>query len=160
MMRGVSEHDGRLGRVDADTWRPAAVAWTAGLDVEPGPGGWVPVARKPFGTMRVTSPATGVSLTIHPARGWLFPAHGPIGALGEVGPDDVDVFDVDDKPLFLRARERLGPVGPDTLYAFVPALGRGGEPRLEHLEIAAALPHVLDLAEVTERTIFPDVSRG
>ncbi|HEX7134713.1 MAG TPA: GAD-like domain-containing protein [Iamia sp.] len=147
-----------LWPTDPHIWPPAVEAWTTDLDL--GPDDWEPVARNAFGTMRVWSPSTGVSLTIHPARGWIFPARGPIAPLGEVGPDDVDVFDVDDKPLLLRARDRLGPVGPDTLYAFAPPLGQGGEPRLEALRITEAVPHVLELAAVTERTIFPDVSRA
>lgn len=154
----MSEHDWRAWPIDGTAWQSAVDAWTDGLDVVLGADDWGPVARNAFGTMRVRSPSTGASLTIHPARGWIFPARGPIAPLGAVGPDDVDVFDVDDKPLLLRAHERLGPVGPDTLYAFVPALGRGGEPRLENLEIADAVPHVLELAAVTARRTFPDVS--
>ncbi|HMJ75455.1 MAG TPA: GAD-like domain-containing protein [Iamia sp.] len=147
--------DGRLWRVDADVWQPAVDLWTAGVDLDPGTHTWVPITRNAFGTMRLSDPDTGTNLTIHPARGWIFPAHEPDD---ELEPDDLDVFDVDDRPLFHRARERLGPVDPDTLYAFVPALGQGGAPRLENLEVVDALPHVVELAATTERRIFPDVS--
>ncbi len=151
----MSEDDGRLWPVDAGVWQPAVDAWTAGLDLAAGPDTWEPITRNAFGTMRLWGPETGTTLTIHPARGWIFPAHGRTDA---VGPDDLDVFDVDDRPLFLRARERLGPVGPDTVYAFDPPLGAGGEPRLEHLVLAPAVPHVVGLAARTGRQVFPDLS--
>lgn len=153
----MGEHDGRLWAVDAATWQPAVDAWTADLDLAPGPDGWVPVRRNAFGTMRLRAPGTDLVVTIHPARGWIFPARGA-GAAEEVGPDDLDVFDVDDRPLHERALARLGPVGPDTVYAFAPTLGEGGEPRLEALRIEPAVAHVVHLAAVTRRTLFPDVT--
>ena len=164
--------DGRLWLVDADVWGPAVEAWTDGLGPDIEADAWVAVARNAFGTMQLWGPRTGAAVTVHPARGWIFPAadgagpRGPIGDLDRLeallaasGPDDLDVFDVDDRPLFDRVRERLGPVGPDTVYAFVPALGAGGEPRLESVEVREAVPHVVALAALTERRIFPDVTR-
>lgn len=132
-------------------WRPAIDAWTARLHT---PDTWEPISRNAFGTMRLRSATTGSTVTIHPARGWVFPDRAP----EEIGPDDLDVFDVDDKPLHLRASARLGPVDADTLYGFVPALGVGGEPRLECLRIVEAVSHVVELAAITPLTIFPTTS--
>lgn len=145
--------DGRRWPVDPVRWHPAVAAWTDEPD-----GTWEPLWRGAFGTLRLRRVATGATVTIHPARGWVFPSTDPAAA-GVLGPDDLDVFDVDDRPLYLRARERLGPVDADTVYAFTPPLGAGGPPRLDALRIEAAVAHVVHLAAVTTRTTFPDVTR-
>lgn len=45
----------------------------------------------------------------------------------------LDYPDETDQPLFDRALAKLGPLAPDEMYGFEPALVAGGKPRLEFL---------------------------
>lgn len=57
-------------------------------------------------------------------------------------------YDEDDKPLFTRARKKLGNLDIGQAFGFFPALAMGGAPRLENLRIVPALEHFLFLAQL------------
>jgi hypothetical protein len=61
-----------------------------------------------------------------------------------------DIFEdnSDAKPLFSRARTRLGELSPGECYGFVPALPLGGPARLDHLQKMDALVHFSFLADL------------
>lgn len=135
---------GRLWLTDPAEWQPAVDAWTDGDD------GWLCVSRNAFGTLRLWR--AGEVRSIHPVRGWVVPAAGLTlaDALCSRDPDDVDLFDPDDRPLFERALARLGPTAADTVY--------GGGPTLADLALTPAVAHVTALAATTRRVPFPDVT--
>jgi hypothetical protein len=52
--------------------------------------------------------------------------------------------------LFEPARERLGTLGSDEMYGFVPALMLGGPDSLERLEKLKAVEHLVLLSQLSE----------
>lgn len=59
-----------------------------------------------------------------------------------------DMNDLSGKPLYKRARKKLGPLAPGEVYGFVPALKLGGQPMLESLHRFSALEHFSILAQL------------
>ena len=56
--------------------------------------------------------------------------------------------------LFLAAQKRLGPLGSDQIYGFVPALPLGGQIDSENLQIVSAPEHLSMLAELSARPVL------
>jgi hypothetical protein len=71
----------------------------------------------------------------------------------------LNIYDDNDKPLFARARKRLGDLEPGECYGFFPALAMGGAPRLENLKRTKALEHFLFLAQLQQFTLMDYLSR-
>lgn len=59
-----------------------------------------------------------------------------------------DCKDDNGEPLFERARDTLGELGPDEVYGFEPALVMGGEARLENLQRMKAHQHLMILRQL------------
>lgn len=150
---------------DPEVWQPAVDAWTHGL-VLPREERWIAVSRSAFGDLQVWGRQTGSRLAITAQYGWVVPKD----RLGRVMSDDgrndrlyallmcqdrrnVDLDGTDKKPLFDRILALRGPVGPDTIYGFVPALRLGGALRPDRAEIFDGPLHLKLLAELSERRI-------
>lgn len=71
-------------------------------------------------------------------------------ALHEDALKSLNAYDDDDKPLFTRARKRLGDLEPGECYGFFPALAMGGAPKLENIKRVKALEHFLFLAQLQQ----------
>ncbi len=73
----------------------------------------------------------------------------------------IDRCDLDDElaqPLFERALAKLGPLDPDEVYGFEPALVLGGEMRLENLAKLKLDAHLTILRQLASPTLpFSDV---
>ncbi|EEA94872.1 T6SS immunity protein Tdi1 domain-containing protein [Pseudovibrio sp. JE062] len=63
---------------------------------------------------------------------------------------EYDFYDTNDRPLFSRARRKLGEIGIGECYGFVPALGLGGVPELETLKKLKAPEHFAILAQLID----------
>ncbi len=68
--------------------------------------------------------------------------------LSGIGGPSYGGFDKDSKPLFPRALKTLGRLEFGECYGFVPALGLGGEAKLENLQRVRALEHFSILASL------------
>ncbi|NQD54408.1 DUF1851 domain-containing protein [Pseudomonas sp. CM25] len=64
---------------------------------------------------------------------------------GTSEPEDYDNTDSNGKPLFERALKKYGPLAPDEIYGFEPALVAGGKPTLQNLCRLKLDPHLLIL---------------
>lgn len=62
-------------------------------------------------------------------------------------PEDSDCTDTLDKPLFDRAMNKYGPLGPDEMYGFESPLVLGGRPTLTNLRRVKLAPYLLALRE-------------
>ncbi|MEU8088197.1 GAD-like domain-containing protein [Micromonospora sp. NPDC049101] len=157
--------NGSFWLCDPEVWQPAVDAWTDGLEL-PRAERWVAVSRSAFGDLQVWGQQTGSRLTISAHHGWVIPSDHSDRALSDDGRDDrlyallmcqdrrsVDLYGADREPLFERVRALRGPVGPDTIYGFVPALGLGGALRPERAEIFDGPVHLELLAELSERRV-------
>ncbi|MCG5468169.1 DUF1851 domain-containing protein [Micromonospora sp. LAH09] len=151
---------------DPDVWQPAIDAWTNGLAL-PEEERWVAVSRSAFGDVQVWGQQTGSRLTITAQYGWVVHTDRAGRAMSDDRRDDrlyallmcqdrssVDLRGADRKPLFDRILALRGPVGPDTIYGFVPALGLGGALRPDQAEIFDGPVHLELLAELSERRIM------
>jgi len=63
-------------------------------------------------------------------------------------PEDCDLKDEQDKTLFRQALKRLGPLAPDEVYGFEPALALGGKKRVENLAKLKIQPHLTILRQL------------
>lgn len=79
--------------------------------------------------------------------------------LDEYKKKSINAYDDADKPLFARARKRLGDLEPGECYGFFPALAMGGAPKLENLKRTDALSHFSFLAQFQPFTLVDYLSR-
>ncbi|HLL05209.1 MAG TPA: GAD-like domain-containing protein [Myxococcaceae bacterium] len=68
--------------------------------------------------------------------------------------DAMDKRDITGKELFERALKKLGPLAPNEVYGFEPALAAGGGARLEKLTKVDLFVHLSILRELAETRIF------
>lgn len=68
-------------------------------------------------------------------------------------PDEVDLYDVDGAPLFERALQTLGPLAPDEMYGFEPAIVVGGKMHLESLRKVKLDQHLTILRQLAAPTM-------
>jgi len=112
------------------------------------------VARGAFGDLYLFGERTGFSLKVSAHIGRY------TGCSYELSPTDMDRHvqnffvcrdlesnDFDD--MFKPARNRLGTLGPNEMYGFVPALVFGGPIRFENLEKLQAVEHLVLLAQLS-----------
>lgn len=67
--------------------------------------------------------------------------------------DDCDMKDVDGQPLFERALAALGPLAPDEMYGFEPALVLGGRITLDRLRKVKIDQHLTILRQLAAPTM-------
>lgn len=165
--------DGLFWLCDPVAWQPAVDAWTRDLELEMGADQWIAVCRSAFGRMQLWGRRTGMSLTITPYRGWVLPTDRSDRMASSDDRDDqiyaalvapdkqsLDVTGDDGQPLFDRVLTLHGPVGPDTVYGFVPVPALGGALRAERVEIFDADVHLQLLSDITPRQVMNDVRLG
>ncbi len=165
--------DGRAWLCDPVEWQPAVDAWTDGLDphLAMGPDTWHAITRTAFGKFNLWGERTGCSLSILPVHGQIYPTAASIDMMGTEHARNIqietaitgsitktDLLGSDEKPLFKRALKAHGPVGPDTMYTFVPAYHLGGPLTVDHIEIADAVTHVVLLSEISPHTVMGDIT--
>jgi hypothetical protein len=161
---------GLFWTVDPDEWDDVIDDWLGETSFVEKDAYYV-IARSAFGKLVLWGTQTGQSLRVVAPYGWVYPSFDP--DFKEDGPDlSVQLFfsassrdtydetDTEEKPLFERALEKLGPLDHDTMYGFVPALALGGEPKLERLQKLDAHVHLNILSQVTELQIMADVAQA
>jgi len=65
---------------------------------------------------------------------------------------DKELFELDGR--FAHAKQRLGRVGRDEMYGFVPALALGGASDVAKLEKVKAIEHLVLLAQLDELKVM------
>ena len=165
--------NGRGWLCDPVEWQPAVDAWTEDLipHLAMGPDTWHAITRTAFGKFNLWGERTGCSLSILPVHGQIYPTAASIDMMGTEHARNIqietaitgsitktDLLGSDEKPLFKRALKAHGPVGPDTMYTFVPAYHLGGPLTVDHIEIADAVTHVVLLSEISPHTVMGDIT--
>ncbi|KIT16609.1 GAD-like domain-containing protein [Jannaschia aquimarina] len=163
--------DGWFQLVNPETYAPALEAWLKGTDLE-GADDYIAVTRTALGEVSVWGRKTGYGFSISVMSDGLILkrknnavgiAKGQANKWGEsllwgCGLLDYGTPDLDDDDiyirLFLAAKARLGPLGPDQMYGFVPALPLGGEIDADNLQIVSAPEHLTMLAGISERPVL------
>ena len=127
------------------------------------------IGRGAFGKLIVWGETSGQSIDINVNFGMIFPTDDTEN-LKQLGHERcIDLFyatnskdymeeqDLNEKPLFERALEKLGPLDADEMYGFVPALALGGAPKLENLQKVKVIEHLTFLADLGEKTVMADI---
>ena len=71
-----------------------------------------------------------------------------------------DIFDGKDRPLLKRTKAKLGQLDYLECYGFVPALGLGGEAKLDNLKRLSAPAHFSIIAQATSFYLVKSDERG
>ena len=146
--------------VDPDVWQPAVDAWLA--DTPYADDDYYAIGRTAFGELYLWNDRYGASVSIVPFQGWVM-----AGQIYAGTPETwIDVFlmgrekrlidcdDEEERPLFDRALAALGPLGPDEMYGFEPALVLGGTAELANLRKVNAIVHLVILAGFSEKSFL------
>jgi hypothetical protein len=154
--------------VDPDEYEPALEAWIGDTDFMETDEHYV-IARNAFGKLFLWGKKTGQNLTINSPWAMIFPRDNS-EILNRRGADflvqsfisarqksRLDFEDHLEKPLFERALKALGPLAPDEMYGFVPALALGGKADLKFLQKVKAVEHLVVLAQLGEKRIMRDI---
>lgn len=126
------------------------------------------IARNAFGDLWLWGEKSGGSLSIRSSDGMIFPM-APHDGFGDKGmdfemqiffsstdPEEVDLLGNDEKPLFERALQKLGPLVAHEVYGFAPLPALGGAGDLASLQKLEAATYMDLLAEVTPMRVMPD----
>jgi hypothetical protein len=118
------------------------------------------IARTAFGKLYLwgerTGPSTQLVISDHSIlcleRDLKKPVKNPDLALrgffSSSDPSYADALDEDGKPLFQRALQALGPLRPDEIYGFEPALVIGGKASIENVRIVKIHEHLRILRQL------------
>lgn len=154
--------------VNPDEYEPALEAWIGDTPLMEQDAYYV-IARSAFGELFLWGAKTGQSLKIKSLWGMTFPSdesedivQGKSDRLvryffSTLKAKDLDQKDHLDKPLFDRALRTLGPLAPDEMYGFEPALAVGGKAELKNLRKVKAVEHLVILAQLGERQLMRDI---
>jgi hypothetical protein len=161
-----SFHDGLFSLVNPDDYEAELEAWIGDTRVVEYDAYYV-IARSGFGDLLLWGTKTGHKFKIRPNHGWVLELDGDSAEIATAGSDAAlegfiatktakffDEKDVDREPLFDRAVKMLGPLGPDDIFAFEPALVAGGAARLENIVKRNVHVHLNVLAQFGQREIL------
>lgn len=162
--------DGLLWTVDPGDYEEIVDAWLQDTPFQASDR-FHAIARSAFGDLYLCGENTGPQLDL------LAPLHSLLALKHELRPKTAEELDFEIRcffggrdttegdltdehgdPLFKRALEKFGPLGPDDVYAFEPALILGGRPILESLQKVEIQPHLAILRQLAPpRLPFLDI---
>ena len=149
--------NGLLWTVNPDDFEHLKDSWLKGTSLENFDKFHV-IARSAFGNLYLCGERTGRSVSIICNHNEILALKNRLkpktltaqnitiqSLFGASDPDDFDNSNPNGKLLFNRALKRCGPLSPDEMYGFEPALILGGNPILENLRRLRMDPHLLIL---------------
>lgn len=158
--------DGLFWTVDPQEYEPVLESWIGDMEFMEQDAYHI-IARSAFGELCFWGEKSGDSLTILPLHALAFPTDGSEEYIRKgVGDEalscffaahdrqDFDMEDDAEQPLFARALKKLGPLKPDEMYGFVPALAFGGSATLKNLQKVKAVEHLVFLAQLAPLQIM------
>lgn len=160
--------DGILWSTAPDVFDPVIEAWLGETNLLEE--NYTVIARNAFGELYLWGRKTGMNVIIEPLLGTITNFQ---STLDEGREDSAmfaffaskkqkssDFYDWKDKPLFKKALKKLGPLQPDEMYGFEPALAIGGTPKIENLVKVKMIEHLILLSQLTEiELVHIDVRR-
>jgi hypothetical protein len=154
--------DGLFCTVDPDDYEDLVDEWLADTGLDEIDAFHV-IARTAFGDLYVCGEKTGCSATIACPINSIAALPADLIAqtkdeldfsvrffFGDSEPDEFDMEDENGQPLFERARAKLGPLEPNEIYGFEPAIVLGGKIRLDNLVKVNAHVHLTILRQFAE----------
>jgi hypothetical protein len=160
--------NGLFWTVDPDEYHPVLDAWIGDTTFVQNEKHYI-IARSAFGKLFLWGEMSGPNLTIDAVSGMIFPSDRSEEI--QTGEGDflsrrffanqkktsLDELDPLERPLFDRAFKMYGPLAPDEMYGFEPALALGGKPELANIRKVKAVEHLVLLAQLGERKIMRDI---
>jgi hypothetical protein len=151
--------DGFFTAVNPDEWQTIADSWISGTKFEKF-GKFFVVARSAFGKLNTFNDKIGFGLKIDPSMGTVrsaFMTELDAGDIERAGDTVFSFLALDDKgldekgkPVWKKARKKLGPMKSDEMYAFVPPFIAGGESFLGDLQKVNALEYCSTLRSLID----------
>ena len=161
---------GRSWITDPVEWAPVVEAWLEGVELPFPPQRWHCVARTTLGCMLLWGEISGPALHVDVIS-------------GEICPDSLASRDMADsvlrqsmgcniftrplmdhgmdgvtgRPLVVEGVERLGVLGADEVFGFVPPLNSGDQVSADRLSVHKAVPYLVGLAQSTPRYLGVDL---
>ncbi len=160
--------DGLFWITNPDDYEPALEAWIGDTPIMEEDAYYV-IARTAFGELYLWGTKTGTRYDIQPMHGWIHQndndsevreiRNGRADWRMQVffrcqDPEAADTKDEQGEFLFARAVDKLGPLAPDEIFAFAPALPLGGPKTLDHLTKVNIHVHLDLLPQMIERHIL------
>ena len=151
-------------------WAPAVESWLEGLDLPFPDQRWWCITRTPMGSMRLWGEVSGPALKIYSLAGLIAPdfaSHrsmldpvmrersGCVSLLSTM--KDVARDDVSRRRLVGEGFKKFGSLGPDEVFALVPAYCLTGRLDASLLAKEPAVAHVAFLGQNTEPEMMPDL---
>lgn len=150
--------DGIFWMVNPQEYDGAVASWLEGTEFETTDNYHV-IARSAFGDLYLWGEATGASLKITSILS-RYSVHRSI-YVGDKMDKGVQAFMVSKRigtndygDLFKSALKKLGRLGPDEMYGFIPAFMLGGPDDLKHLEKVKIVEHLIFLSQIAELKPF------
>jgi hypothetical protein len=156
--------DGLFWTVDPDEYDDLVDEWLDGTSLDE-IDAFHTIARTAFGKLFLCGEATGQSVMINCATNSIFALPKSLKKKDDrrldisirsffcLSKDSCDLDDEDGKPLFSRALKTLGPLAPDEMYGFEPAVVLGGKMRLENLHKVKLDQHLSILRQLATPTL-------
>ena len=150
--------DGLFWTVDPQEYEPVLEAWIGTTPFMEQDALHI-IARSAFGGLYFWGARTGYALKLFAPGAYVLPMNDTPS--GESLDQQVQMFfgytkrapnDFDD--LFAPALKKLGHLGHDEMYGFVPALALGGPADLAHLEKVSAVAHLVILAQLSDLRVL------
>lgn len=149
--------NGLIWTVNPDEFEHLKDAWLEGTPLESFDRFHV-IARSAFGNLYLCGERTGRSVSVICSHHEILALKNRLkpkalaaqnltiqSLFGASDPDDFDVSDPSGKLLFSRAMRKCGPLDPDEMYGFEPALVLGGKPTLVNVRRLKIDQHLLIL---------------
>lgn len=153
--------DGLMALVNPLEWQDIADEWLEDTELD-ALDEFIPIMRGAFGNLKLYGIHRGLRATLGPVTGLFYASKDDEGHFRERGgdflirstfeiqsPNKFD-FETESGPLFKDALTKLGPLKPNEIYGFVPALQLGGNPRVENLQKLDAQVHLSILRGLTD----------
>ena len=152
--------------VNPDDYTPALAAWIGDTDAAKLDSFHV-IGRTAFGNLYLWGKKTGHRYVVSVINGTIYEQSGDEKRIVERGedyamqlffgvkdPKNCDVQDEENKPLFEHAVKKLGPLGPDEVFAFEPAIGAGGVADLKNIKKRNVHVYLSLLAQMCPRSVM------
>lgn len=150
--------DGIFWMVNPQEYDGVVASWLEGTEFETTDNYHV-IARSAFGDLYLWGEATGASLKITSILS-RYSVHRSM-YVGDKMDKGVQAFMVSKRigtndygDLFKPALKKLGRLGPDEMYGFIPAFMLGGPDDLKHLEKVKIVEHLIFLSQIAELKPF------
>lgn len=158
--------DGLFWIVNPDDYEDALEAWLGDTELVEQDGYYV-IARSAFGDLFLWGEKSGYKYELTSSLAWIVEQDGDAEQIsknkeddalefffGALSPEEIDIDDSNNKPLFKQCKLMHKPLAYDEMYGFEPTLFLGGEPMLENTAKVNIFAHLSMLASFGQKELL------